>query len=83
MYTKEEILDKTENGDTEEANDILLDFIEKLFDASGEEFSELKDEWYCDLDCSKNEIIDLTTLEDFDWSFFEEQSIDFTVEDEY
>jgi hypothetical protein len=83
MYTKKEILDKMENGEIEEANDILLDFIEKLFNANGGEFSELKDEWYCDLDFSKNGTIDLTSLDFFDWNFFKEQSIDFTVEDEY
>lgn len=81
MYTKREILDKTENGDTEEANDILLDFIEKLFAANKDEFYELKDEWYCDIEIP----VDLEESNDFDlnWNFFGKQSIDFIVEDDY
>lgn len=85
MYTKREILDKIEGGDTEEANDILLDFIEKLFAANNaankDEFYELKDEWNCDLEIP----VDLKEPNDFDWNwnFFEKQSIDFVVEDDY
>lgn len=80
MYTKKEILEKIENGDTEEANDILLDFVEKLLIACEGEFYELKDEWNCNHEQAQDEIIDLT---DLNWNFFEEQSIDFVVEDDY